>query len=82
MDLSDLITPYGVIPSLKAGNKKQALQILSERAAELSGLNSVDIFNIHHSAGAARVYRRGLRHRNPSWQASKSPPKLRRLRAP
>ena len=46
MDLSDLITPYGVIPSLKAANKKQALQILSERAADLTGLNSVDIFNI------------------------------------
>ena len=46
MDLSDLITPYGVIPSLKAANKKQVLQILSDRAADLTGLNSVDIYNI------------------------------------
>jgi PTS system nitrogen regulatory IIA component len=45
MDLSDLITPYGVIPSLKASNKKQALQILSDRAAELTGLSGVEIYN-------------------------------------
>ncbi len=45
MDLSDLITPYGVIPSLKVVNKKQVLQILSDRAAELTNLNSVDIYN-------------------------------------
>src|SRR3974377_928821 len=46
MDLSDLITPYGVIPSLKAANKKQVLQTLADRAADLTGLNGVDIFNI------------------------------------
>jgi nitrogen PTS system EIIA component len=46
MDLSDLITPYGVIPSLKAANKKQALQILADRAADLTGLGSVEIYNI------------------------------------
>ena len=45
MDLSDLVTPYGVIPSLKAANKKQALQMLAERAAEITGLNSFEIFN-------------------------------------
>jgi PTS system nitrogen regulatory IIA component len=45
MDLSDLITPYGVVPVLKAGNKKQALQLLAERAADLTGLNTLDIFN-------------------------------------
>jgi len=45
MDLSDLITPYGVIPSLKATNKKQALQALSERAADLTGLSSIEIYN-------------------------------------
>ena len=45
MDLSDLVTPYGVIPSLKAANKKQALQMLAERAAELTGLSSFEIFN-------------------------------------
>jgi PTS system nitrogen regulatory IIA component len=45
MDLSDLITPYGVVPALRAGSKKQALQTLADRAADLTGLNSVDIFN-------------------------------------
>ena len=45
MDLSDLITPYGVIPSLKASNKKQVLQVLSDRAAELTGLSGVEIYN-------------------------------------
>jgi nitrogen PTS system EIIA component len=45
MDLSDLITPYGVMPSLKASTKKEALQLLSDRAAEITGLRSVDIFN-------------------------------------
>ncbi len=45
MDLSDLITPYGVIPSLRAANKKQALQVLAARAAELTALSCVDIFN-------------------------------------
>jgi PTS system nitrogen regulatory IIA component len=45
MDLSDLITPYGVMPALKAANKKQALQLLADRAADLTGLNATDIFN-------------------------------------
>ncbi len=45
MDLGDLITPYGIIPSLKAGNKKQVLQELAARAAELTGLDERDIFN-------------------------------------
>ena len=46
MDLSDLITPYGVIPALKAANKKQALQELSIRAAKLTGIDEHEIFNI------------------------------------
>lgn len=45
MDLGDLITPYGIIPSLKAGSKKQVLQELAARAAELTGLDERDIFN-------------------------------------
>jgi PTS system nitrogen regulatory IIA component len=45
MDLSDLITPYGVIPALKASNKKQALQELSARAAQLTGLDESEIFH-------------------------------------
>ncbi|MDX2263644.1 MAG: PTS IIA-like nitrogen regulatory protein PtsN [Hyphomicrobiales bacterium] len=45
MDLGDLITPYGIQPSLKAGNKKAVLQELAKHAAELTGLNERDIFN-------------------------------------
>ena len=37
---------YGVIPALKAGNKKQALQELSARAAKLTGIDEHEIFNI------------------------------------
>ena len=46
MDLSDLITPSGIIPALKAGNKKQAIQELSVRAAKLTGIDEHEIFNI------------------------------------
>jgi PTS system nitrogen regulatory IIA component len=45
MDLGDLLTPEGVIPSLKAKSKKQALQELSQRAAELTGLQPRDLFD-------------------------------------
>src|ERR1044071_1132573 len=44
MDLGDLITPEGVIASLKAKNKKQALQEMSQRAAELTKLDARQIF--------------------------------------
>ena len=44
MDLGDLITPDGIIPSLKAKSKKQALQELSTRASELTGIESTAIF--------------------------------------
>lgn len=45
MDLSDLITPHGVIASLKASNKKQALQLLADRAAEITEIDSIEIYN-------------------------------------
>lgn len=45
MDLGDLLTPESVIPSLKAKSKKQALQDLSQRAAELTGLQARDLFD-------------------------------------
>lgn len=44
MDLSDLVAPEGVIASLKATSKKQALQTLAGKAAELTGLAERDIF--------------------------------------
>ena len=39
MDLGDLIVPEGVIPSLKAKSKKQVLQGLARKAAELAGID-------------------------------------------
>lgn len=45
MDLSDLITPYGVIPALRASTKKQVLKDLSERASKLTGIDEHEIFN-------------------------------------
>ncbi|UTO28417.1 PTS IIA-like nitrogen regulatory protein PtsN [Bartonella harrusi] len=46
MNLSELIAPEAIIPALKANSKKQVLQILSERAAELTGLSERVIFDI------------------------------------
>ena len=45
MDLSDLLAPEGVIAALKAKSKKQALQELAQRAADLSGLEQREIFD-------------------------------------
>ena len=45
MDLGDLISPDGVIPSLKAKSKKQVLQELSSKAAAHTGLSERDIFD-------------------------------------
>ncbi len=38
MQLSDIIDTQGILPTVQAGNKKQLLQQLSARAAELTGL--------------------------------------------
>jgi PTS system nitrogen regulatory IIA component len=45
MDLGDLISPEGVIATLKAKSKKQVLQELSSRAAAHTGLSERDIFD-------------------------------------
>lgn len=45
MDLGDLLAPGGVMPSLKVTCKKQALQELANRAAEITGLDSRLIFD-------------------------------------
>jgi PTS system nitrogen regulatory IIA component len=39
MMLTDLVAPNAIIPALKVNNKKQALQELAAKAAELSGQN-------------------------------------------
>lgn len=45
MDLHDLLTPDGIIASLKATNKKDALQELAAIAAAKTGLDAREIFN-------------------------------------
>jgi PTS system nitrogen regulatory IIA component len=44
MDLGDLLSPEAVFPSLRAKNKKQALQEIAQKAAALTGLDARDIF--------------------------------------
>jgi nitrogen PTS system EIIA component len=46
MPLADLVAPNAVMAALKVNGKKQALQELSARAAELSGQNERAIFEI------------------------------------
>ncbi len=46
MPLIDLVAPNAVIPALKVSSKKQALQELSARAAELTGQSERAIFEI------------------------------------
>ena len=44
MDLSDLVKPDAVVPSLKANSKKQAIQALAEKAAVITGLDEREVF--------------------------------------
>jgi PTS system nitrogen regulatory IIA component len=46
MPLADLVAPNAIIPALKVNGKKQALQELAAKAAELSGQNERAIFEI------------------------------------
>jgi PTS system nitrogen regulatory IIA component len=45
MPLDDLVSPLAVIPALRANSKKQALQELASRAAELTGVPEREIFD-------------------------------------
>jgi PTS system nitrogen regulatory IIA component len=45
MDLSDLIDVPAIMPALKANSKKQLLQLLSERAASITGIPEREIFD-------------------------------------
>src|SRR5690606_33759663 len=45
MDVSDLIDVAAIMPALKANSKKQLLQLLSERAAALSGIPEREVFD-------------------------------------
>ena len=46
MDITDLLTSERVMPSLRAPSKKQALQELAKRAAELTGQAERAIFEV------------------------------------
>ncbi len=46
MPLNDLVAPNAIIPALKVNSKKQALQELSAKAAELTGQSERAIFEI------------------------------------
>jgi PTS system nitrogen regulatory IIA component len=46
MPLTDLVAPRAIIPALKVNNKKQAIQEFAARAAEISGQNERDIFEV------------------------------------
>jgi PTS system nitrogen regulatory IIA component len=44
MDVAELITPQSVLPNLKVAGKKQLLQELAKRAAQLTGADEKTIF--------------------------------------
>ncbi len=46
MEISDLVNADGVVANLKATSKKQALQELSRRAAEITGLHERQVFDV------------------------------------
>ena len=46
MDITDLISPDGILPNLRASSKKQALQELARKAADLTDLDSREIFDV------------------------------------
>jgi PTS system nitrogen regulatory IIA component len=46
MEIVDLISPESVVPNLRVTSKKQALQELARRAAELTGLHERAIFDV------------------------------------
>ena len=46
MEIVDLLTPEGVIPNLRATSKKQALQELAKRAADVTGVHERAIFDV------------------------------------
>ncbi|MBI3452100.1 MAG: PTS sugar transporter subunit IIA, partial [Rhodospirillales bacterium] len=46
MEISDLITPESVIANLRVTSKKQALQELARKAAEVTGEHERAIFDV------------------------------------
>lgn len=46
MYLSDLITESAILPALKVNSKKQLLQLIAEKASEISGVAEREIFEV------------------------------------
>lgn len=46
MDIADMIDPSAIIPKLRVTSKKQALQELAKRAAEITGQSERSIFEV------------------------------------
>ena len=46
MDIADILTPAGVVANLRAANKRQALQELAKRAAQLAGKHERAVFEV------------------------------------
>lgn len=46
MELGDILTPGGIYPVMKAASKKEALRLLSEKAAEATGFEARHIFDM------------------------------------
>ena len=46
MTITDLVAPEAILPALKVNSKKQALQELSQKAAELTGQNDRAVFEV------------------------------------
>ena len=46
MTITDLVAPEAILPALKVNSKKQALQELAARAADLTGQNERAIFEV------------------------------------
>ena len=45
MEIAELVSPEAVVANLKATSKKQALQVLSAKASEITGLHERAIFD-------------------------------------
>jgi nitrogen PTS system EIIA component len=46
MEIADILTPAGVVANLRAANKRQALQELARRAAQITGKHERAIFDV------------------------------------
>ncbi len=46
MDVTDILEPDAIVPTLRAASKKQALQELAKRAAEITGLEQREVFDV------------------------------------